>query len=174
MAITKNGRAAIAATKGNEDCHVILRGGKEPNYDAASVAQASAEIARAGMTPHLMIDASHANSRKRPENQPDVIADVAQQVAAGNRGIMGVMVESNLVAGRQELATGAPLVYGQSVTDGCIDWATTVTALEALAAAARARRRAASAGPGVGAPKSVGQRQSGGLRQDQLAPLSNE
>jgi 3-deoxy-7-phosphoheptulonate synthase len=141
MAVTKEGRAAIAATTGNEDCHVILRGGgKAPNYDAASVEAASAEATRAGLAPRIMIDASHANSSKQPENQPKVIADIAAQVAAGDRRIIGAMIESHLVAGRQDLVAGRPLIYGQSITDGCIDWDTSVAALEVLAAAVRQRR----------------------------------
>ena len=141
MAVTKEGRAAIAATAGNEDCHVILRGGKAPNYDAASVEAASAEARRAGLEPRVMIDASHANSGKRPENQPQVIGAIAHQIAAGDRRIIGTMIESHLVAGRQDLVPGQPLVYGQSITDGCIDWPTSVAALEELARAVRQRQR---------------------------------
>jgi len=139
MAVTKGGRSAIAATAGNEDCHIILRGGSRPNYDAESVEAASADLAKAGVKPHLMIDASHANSSKKPENQPMVVADIARQVAGGERRIVGVMIESHLVAGRQDVAPGKPLTYGQSITDGCIDWETTVTALEQLAEAVEAR-----------------------------------
>ena len=142
MAVTKGGRSAIAATTGNEDCHVILRGGLAPNYDAASVEAASAELARVGLAPQLMIDVSHANSNKKPENQPMVAADVAAQVAAGDERIIGLMIESNLVAGRQDVVPGKPLVYGQSITDGCIDWATTETVLRDLADAVEHRRAA--------------------------------
>ena len=142
MAVTKAGRSAIAATTGNEDCHVILRGGVTPNHDAASVEAASAQLLRVGLAPRLMIDVSHANSSKKPENQPAVAADVAGQVAAGDGRIVGVMIESNLVAGRQDVVAGKPLVYGQSITDGCIDWATTETVLENLADAVRRRRQA--------------------------------
>ncbi|HYI30420.1 MAG TPA: 3-deoxy-7-phosphoheptulonate synthase [Bradyrhizobium sp.] len=142
MAVTKRGRSAIAATSGNEDCHVILRGGSRPNYDRASVASASAELARAGVAPRIMIDASHANSSKKPENQPLVVADIAGQVSEGDQRIVGVMIESNLVAGRQEVLPGATLTYGQSITDGCIDWQTTVPALNLLADAVAARREA--------------------------------
>jgi 3-deoxy-7-phosphoheptulonate synthase len=142
MAVTKGGRSAIAATTGNEDCHIILRGGKAPNYDADSVELAAAELSRAGLTPRIMIDASHANSGKKPENQPKVVADVARQISAGDARIMGVMIESNLVAGRQDVLPGAPLTYGQSITDGCIDWNTTVQALNVLADAVAARRQA--------------------------------
>ena len=142
MAVTKGGRSAIAATTGNEDCHVILRGGLASNYDAASVEAASAELARVGIAPRLMIDVSHANSNKKPENQPMVATDVAGQVAAGDERIIGLMIESNLVAGRQDVVPGKPLVYGQSITDGCIDWATTETVLRELADAVEQRRAA--------------------------------
>jgi 3-deoxy-7-phosphoheptulonate synthase len=141
MAVTKGGRSAIAATSGNEDCHVILRGGARPNYDAASVESASAELARGGLAPRIMIDTSHANSSKKPENQPLVAADVARQLSGGDTRIMGVMIESNLVAGRQDVLPGVALTYGQSITDGCIDWETTVQVLNTLADAVAARRK---------------------------------
>jgi 3-deoxy-7-phosphoheptulonate synthase len=140
MAVTKGGRSAIAATTGNEDCHIILRGGHKPNYDHASVDAAAIELARAGVVPRIMIDTSHANSSKKPENQPLVVADIAQQIAAGEQRIIGAMIESNLVAGRQDVVPGKPLTYGQSITDGCIDWDTTVSALNLLADAVEARR----------------------------------
>jgi 3-deoxy-7-phosphoheptulonate synthase len=140
LAVTKDGRSAIASTSGNDDCHIILRGGKSTNYDAASVEAASAESIKAGITPAIMIDASHANSSKKPENQPLVLADVGAQVATGDRRIVGVMVESNLVAGRQDLVPGKELTYGQSITDGCIGWDTTVEALEKLADSVGERR----------------------------------
>src|SRR5712664_231515 len=140
MAVTKGGRSAIAATSGNEDCHIILRGGSRPNYDQASVASASAELARSGVTQRMMVDASHANSSKKPENQPLVIADIARQLSDGEQRIVGVMIESNLVAGRQDVLPGTALTYGQSITDGCIDWKTTVPALNLLADAVAARR----------------------------------
>ena len=136
----EDGRPAIATTRGNRDCHVILRGGKTPNYDAASVAAACAAIANAGLNERVMIDASHANSSKNPENQPKVIDDIAGQVEAGETRILGAMIESHLVAGRQDLVEGQPLRYGQSITDGCIDWDTTVRTLDRLAQAVRARR----------------------------------
>lgn len=139
-AVTKDGRSAIAATTGNEDCHIILRGGKQPNYDAASVDAAAGELVKAGLAPRLMIDASHANSAKKPENQPNVVDAIARQIEAGDTRIMGVMIESNLLAGRQDLVAGRPLVYGQSITDGCIDWTATVDVLERLAEAVEARR----------------------------------
>ena len=141
LAVTKEGRAAIAATAGNEDCHIILRGGKVPNYDAASVDAAAADAAKAGLAPRIMIDASHANSSKKPENQPKVVSAIAAQVASGDRRIVGTMIESHLVAGRQDLIPGQPLTYGQSITDGCIDWATSVGVLEGLAEAVGMRRR---------------------------------
>ncbi|MBR0693038.1 3-deoxy-7-phosphoheptulonate synthase [Bradyrhizobium lablabi] len=142
MAVTKGGRSAIAATSGNEDCHVILRGGRLPNYDAASVDDAAGELGRAGVAPRLMIDTSHANSGKKPENQPIVAADVACQVAGGDQRIIGVMIESNLVAGRQDVIAGKALTRGQSITDGCIDLETTTEVLSRLADAVEARRGA--------------------------------
>ena len=140
LAVTKDGRSAIASTSGNDDCHIILRGGKTTNYDAASVEAASVESIKAGITPAIMIDASHANSSKKPENQPLVLADVGAQVAAGDRRIVGVMVESNLVAGRQDLVPGLVLSFGLSFSDGCIGWDTTVEALEKLANSVATRR----------------------------------
>jgi 3-deoxy-7-phosphoheptulonate synthase len=142
MAVTKDGQTAIAATTGNEDCHVILRGGTSPNYDAASVDAACLAIARAGLDGRVMIDASHANSGKQPENQPSVVADIAAQLAVGEQRIVGVMVESHLIGGRQELVVGESLRYGQSITDGCIDWDTSVAVLERLAEGVRLRRAA--------------------------------
>ncbi|MBB5206653.1 3-deoxy-7-phosphoheptulonate synthase [Chiayiivirga flava] len=142
LAVTKDGRSAIATTAGNADCHVILRGGSTPNFDAAGVAAASALLHRAGLVPRLMIDASHANSGKKPENQPRVIDNVAQQLEAGERRVIGVMIESHLVAGRQDPMPGRALTYGQSITDGCIGWDDTVAVLDRLAAAVRARRSA--------------------------------
>src|SRR5690606_24010313 len=103
MAVTKDGRSGIASTTGNEDCHIILRGGKSTNYDAESVEAASQAAIKAGLAPAIMIDASHANSSKKPQNQPSVLAEIGDQVAAGDKRIIGVMVESNLVAGRQDL-----------------------------------------------------------------------
>ncbi|EJB02414.1 3-deoxy-D-arabino-heptulosonate 7-phosphate (DAHP) synthase [Rhizobium leguminosarum bv. trifolii WSM597] len=144
-AVTKDGQAAIASTRGNEDCHIILRGGKQPNYEAADVEAVVGEAVKLGVTPRILIDASHANSSKDPMNQPRVVKSVAAQVAAGNRHIKGMMIESNLVAGRQDLVPGKPLVYGQSITDGCIDWDMSVATLEDLAQSARARRKAAVA-----------------------------
>jgi 3-deoxy-7-phosphoheptulonate synthase len=140
LSVTKGGYSAIVSTNGNDDCHVILRGGKAPNYDAASVDAACRGIAANGLSPRLMIDASHANSSKKPENQIPVCADIGHQLAAGDQRIVGVMVESHLVAGRQDLIAGKELTYGQSVTDGCIDWEQSVVLLQDLAAAVRQRR----------------------------------
>ena len=143
LSVTKGGHSAIVSTNGNEDCHIILRGGKTPNYDADSVAAACDAMGRAGLAQKVMIDASHANSSKRPENQVPVTGAIADQIAAGDSRIIGVMVESHLVAGRQDLADGArldDLVYGQSVTDGCIGWDDSVAVLERLAASVRERR----------------------------------
>lgn len=145
LSVTKGGHSAIVSTNGNEDCHIILRGGKAPNYDAASVEAASKDVASAGLAARIMIDASHANSSKKPENQVPVCADIATQVAAGDDRIVGVMVESHLVGGRQDLVVGKELTYGQSVTDGCIDWESSLQVLEGLAAAVRQRRLKKSA-----------------------------
>ena len=140
LAVTKEGRAAIATTTGNTDCHLVLRGGKTPNYDAASVAAAAQVLEKAGLPPRIMVDVSHANSGKNHENQPAVVADVCAQVATGASPIMGVMIESNLVAGRQDIVPGQPLTYGQSVTDACVDWETSARMLDDLAAAVKAGR----------------------------------
>jgi 3-deoxy-7-phosphoheptulonate synthase len=139
--IDVSGTPAILHTRGNRDCHVILRGGKgAPNYEAASVAHAAALLRSAGLPERVMIDLSHDNSAKRPERQPVVAAAVTDQVAAGSQTVVGVMLESFLVAGRQDLDGPGELVYGQSITDGCIGWDTTVEVLDGLADAARARR----------------------------------
>ena len=136
-----DGTPAIHYTSGNPDCHVILRGGSDaPNFDAASVAGALAVLRDAGLAQRLMIDLSHDNSRKQPERQAIVADDVAGQVAGGNGAIVGAMLESFLVGGRQDLGSGGPLRYGQSITDGCLDWNGTVQVLDGLASAVRARR----------------------------------
>jgi len=140
LSVTKGGNSAIFATTGNPDTHVILRGGKQPNYDAASVDDASKLLSKAGLLPRLMVDCSHANSRKMPERQGDVCRDVAHQVAKGDERIFGLMLESHLVAGRQDVIEVDDLVYGQSITDACIDWQTTVPLLQELAEAVRERR----------------------------------
>jgi 3-deoxy-7-phosphoheptulonate synthase len=140
LSVTKGGHTAIVATKGNDDCHIILRGGSRPNYDAASVAAACADLTRHGLPERLMIDASHGNSAKQPERQAAVAEAVAAQLAAGERRIVGVMVESHLVGGRQELVADRSLVYGQSITDGCLGWEESVRLLDGLAAGVRARQ----------------------------------
>jgi 3-deoxy-7-phosphoheptulonate synthase len=140
LSVTKAGHSAIVSTGGNEDCHVILRGGKAPNYDAASVEAACKDSAAVNMACRLMIDMSHANSSKKPENQLHVAQDIADQLSSGERRIFGVMVESHLVGGRQDLVPGKPLTYGQSITDGCIDWEGSLSILERLSQAVRARR----------------------------------
>jgi len=140
LSVTKQGRSAIFQTTGNEDCHIILRGGKHPNYDMFSVEDAEAMLAKAGLPVRLMIDASHANSRKVPARQVDVTRDIAVQVARGSRSIFGLMMESNLVEGRQDVKEGQPLTYGQSITDPCMSWDHTLPLLHELAAAVRQRR----------------------------------
>jgi 3-deoxy-7-phosphoheptulonate synthase len=145
LAVTKHGKTAIASTTGNADCHVILRGGKTPNYDAASIAAVCEQLEKAGLPQRVMVDASHGNSSKKPENQPAVLADIAGQIASGSTRISGVMIESHLKAGRQDIVPGKPLEYGKSVTDGCIDWETTVKSLDVLAQAVEAQRRLSKA-----------------------------
>ncbi len=140
LSVTKAGHSAIVTTRGNEDCHAILRGGKEPNYDAASVDAAARELAAAGVMSKLMIDVSHANSRKQHRLQIDVAREVGAQVAAGEERIMGVMIESNLTEGRQDLVPGRELEYGKSITDACIGWEDSVAVLDVLADAVRQRR----------------------------------
>lgn len=140
LSLTKAGRSAIFATKGNEDCHIILRGGRAPNYHSDSVNRAASQLKAAGLPLRLMIDFSHANSQKHHERQLDVSRDVAHQVARGDRRIIGVMVESHLKAGRQSVTPDRPLVYGQSITDACIGWEESVPLLEQLAEAVRERR----------------------------------
>ena len=138
---TKHGQSAIFVTTGNPDCHIILRGGRNTvNYTAQSVAETAAKMEEASVATRIMIDFSHANSNKDYRRQALVSHDVAGQIAAGDRRIIGVMIESNLVAGAQRLVPGKPLVYGQSITDGCIDWAETYSMLKELAAAVTARR----------------------------------
>ncbi|UUM21645.1 3-deoxy-7-phosphoheptulonate synthase AroG [Mycoavidus sp. SF9855] len=144
LSVTKGGQSAIVSTTGNEDCHLILRGGKMPNYDAASVAATATEIAKAGLAARVMIDASHANSRKQYENQIPVCADIGKQIANGDERIVGIMIESHLLEGRQDLEGDGPLTYGQSITDACINWSDSVTVLEGLAEAVRQRRIARS------------------------------
>ena len=142
LSVTKEGRSAIISTSGNEDCHLILRGGKAPNYNAESVEAASKALIAAGITPRLMIDCSHANSQKDYLRQKDVAQDIARQLAGGEVRIMGVMVESHLHQGRQDQVPGCKLEYGKSITDACLGWEDTVDLLENLAAGVRQRRAA--------------------------------
>ena len=140
LSVTKEGHSAIVSTNGNEDCHIILRGGKHPNYDAASVDAAAKELAASGLEQRLMVDCSHSNSQKMYQRQIDVAREVARQVATGEDRVIGLMVESHLKAGRQDLVPGKPLVYGQSITDACIGWEDSVPLLKNLAEAVRKRR----------------------------------
>jgi 3-deoxy-7-phosphoheptulonate synthase len=144
LSVHKNGQVAIVQTKGNKDCHVILRGGKTPNYDAASVAAACADLAAAKLPATLMVDCSHANSSKQHQRQIDVARDIAAQVSSGSRQIFGVMVESHLVGGAQKFSAGkddpAQLAYGQSITDACINWDDSLGVLQTLSDAVAARR----------------------------------
>ncbi|AIA49834.1 3-deoxy-D-arabino-heptulosonate-7-phosphate synthase, phenylalanine repressible [Serratia sp. FS14] len=140
LSVTKWGHSAIVNTSGNGDCHIILRGGKEPNYSAAHVKDVKAGLSKAGLPAQVMIDFSHANSSKQFKKQLDVSADVCGQISGGEKAIIGVMIESHLVEGNQNLESGEPLVYGKSVTDGCIGWQDTETVLRDLAAAVKARR----------------------------------
>ncbi|PLY17118.1 MAG: 3-deoxy-7-phosphoheptulonate synthase [Sedimenticola sp.] len=140
LSVTKDGFSAIFSTGGNDDCHVILRGGTRPNYDTESINIAAEEMENAGFKPRMMIDFSHANSRKRHQKQVDVGRDVAGQIARGDQRIMGAMIESFLVAGRQDWRADQELVYGQSITDACISWEDSAPLLHELAAAVRQRR----------------------------------
>jgi 3-deoxy-7-phosphoheptulonate synthase len=141
LSVTKDGVAAIVKTKGNEACHVILRGGKGgTNFDEASIQNAVNQLAARGLPPHVMVDCSHGNSLKDYRKQPLVSASVAQQIRAGSRAITGVMIESHLVEGRQDAKLGAELAYGQSITDACVSWQTTEAMLNELAEAVKARR----------------------------------
>jgi len=140
LSVTKAGHSAIVLTNGNEDCHMILRGGKQPNYDAASVDVACKELAAAGFAQRVMIDMSHSNSQKDYRRQLDVGREVAVQISDGDDRIIGVMIESHLKAGRQDLLPGKDLVYGQSITDACIGWEDSIPLLHELADAVRARR----------------------------------
>src|SRR3954470_11133544 len=145
LSVTKGGHSAIVSTTGNEDCHVILRGGKQPNYDAPNVDAAAKGLAAAGIPARVMIDFSHGNSSKDAQKQVDVGHDVARQGAAGDTRIFGIMMESHLEPGRQDLVPGKPLQYGVSITDGCLGWQESLGVLEELAEAVRARRVKAEA-----------------------------
>jgi 3-deoxy-7-phosphoheptulonate synthase len=144
LSVHKNGQVAVVQTNGNKDCHVILRGGKTPNYDAASVAAACKELEASKLPPTLMVDCSHANSSKQHERQVDVARDIAAQISGGSRHIFGVMVESHLKGGAQKFTPGkddvGQLEYGKSITDACIDWDASVQVLQTLSDAVRARR----------------------------------
>ena len=141
LGVTKQGLTAIVETSGNDACHVILRGGARPNYDAASVSVAVTRLESVGLPPRVMIDCSHANSGKDATRQPAIAAELAARIEAGEDAILGVMLESHLVAGRQDVTPGRPLVRGQSITDACIGWEDTVPVLEGLAEAVRRRGR---------------------------------
>jgi len=140
ISVTKSGHVAVFKTAGNEDCHVILRGGKAPNYDAASIEAACKDLAAAGLRQQLMVDFSHANSSKQFQKQMEVGADVAAQLAKGERRIAGVMIESHINPGRQDHVPGKPLAYGVSITDACLGWEDTTKLLETLAEGVRKRR----------------------------------
>ncbi len=140
LSLRKEGNSGIFSTTGNSDCHIILRGGKEPNYDAASVNKVSAELEKAGLPANIMIDFSHANSNKQYEKQMDVGTDVCNQLAAGDNRIFGVMIESHLIAGRQDIVVGKKLTYGQSITDACLGWEDTEILIDQLAKAVQKRR----------------------------------
>jgi len=142
LSLTKQGKSAIFSTHGNDDCHIILRGGKEPNYDAAHVAKAAADLESAGLDPHLMVDCSHANSRKQYEKQVEVGEDLAAQIAAGNHNISGIMIESHLKPGRQNVKPGETPEYGVSITDACLGWDDSEALLRTLAKAVKVRRKA--------------------------------
>ena len=139
LSVTKFGHSAIVETVGNTDTHVILRGGREPNYDADSVAACEALLEKAKLPKNIMIDCSHANANKQHERQKDVTADICAQLQAGNRSIFGVMIESHLVGGSQKLENGKALTYGQSITDACLGWDDSVALLEQLSQAAANR-----------------------------------
>ena len=143
LSVHKSGQVSIVETRGNEDCHVILRGGKAPNYDAASVKAACEELGKSKLDCRLMIDFSHANASKQFKRQLDVAKDVGAQLADGSRCIVGVMVESHLVEGKQDLVAGKPLAFGQSITDPCLGWEDSSALLATLADAVKARRRKA-------------------------------
>ena len=146
IGVTKSGQCAIVATSGNEDCHIVLRGGTRPNFDAANVDAACRLLADAGVRQSVMIDLSHANASKQFEKQLEAGADVARQIAAGDIRIVGVMAESHLQQGRQELMPGKRLVYGQSITDACLGWEDSVRLLETLQAAVTKRRTQRASG----------------------------
>jgi 3-deoxy-7-phosphoheptulonate synthase len=140
LSVTKGGKSAIFKTTGNKDCHIILRGGRSPNYDMFSVEDASKMLGESGLPVRIMIDASHSNSRKLPAHQINVVDDIATQIGRGNTGFIGLMIESHLVEGRQNVVEGQPLTYGQSITDACISWEDTEKSLTSLAGAVSQRK----------------------------------
>jgi 3-deoxy-7-phosphoheptulonate synthase len=140
LSVTKFGHSAIITTKGNEDCHIILRGGSEPNYSAEHVNATAKQLAAAGVNEKVMVDFSHANSAKQFKRQLDVSTDIAQQISAGSQSLFGVMIESHLVEGNQKVVEGQELTYGQSITDACIGWQDTEAVMEQLSQAVLARR----------------------------------
>ncbi|MDP3205868.1 MAG: 3-deoxy-7-phosphoheptulonate synthase, partial [Hydrogenophaga sp.] len=146
LSVHKNGQVAIVQTNGNKDCHVILRGGKAPNYDAASVAASVKELEAAKLPPRLMVDCSHANSSKQHEKQLEVARDIASQITGGSRSVFGVMIESHIEAGAQKFTPGKDAVdalkYGQSITDACLGWGDSLQALEVLSRAVQTARQA--------------------------------
>jgi 3-deoxy-7-phosphoheptulonate synthase len=145
MSLTKKGHSAIFSTTGNDDCHIILRGGNDkPNYDSDSIRQAAEQLQQNGLRPEVMVDCSHANSNKDYRRQPNVCRDIARQLRAGESRIIGVMMESNLIEGRQDVILGQKLTYGQSITDACIAWETTEVLLQELAEAVKQRRKLTS------------------------------
>ncbi|HUX81518.1 MAG TPA: 3-deoxy-7-phosphoheptulonate synthase [Halothiobacillus sp.] len=152
LSVTKAGQSAIFSTSGNVDCHIILRGGKKPNFDANSVNEALEQLRAAELNEALMIDFSHANSQKQHARQIQVADDVATQIAAGNAGIVGAMVESHLIGGRQDVHPGRPLVYGQSITDACIGWEDSVGIIQRLVEAVRVRRSGGGVLPDASGP----------------------
>jgi 3-deoxy-7-phosphoheptulonate synthase len=152
LSVHKSGQVAIVETRGNDDCHVILRGGAKPNYDAASVAAACGELIEAGLAPRVMIDCSHANSRKDFRRQREVCADAGEQIAQGDGRLIGVMIESHLLEGRQDLVSGKALTFGQSITDPCLGWEDSVKLLAGLAEAVVRRREVSARQAAVIAP----------------------
>ena len=145
LSVTKAGKSAIFSTRGNKDCHIILRGGKEPNYSTESIDEAATLLEKSNLTPRIMVDCSHANSFKQHEKQLDVAQSVAKQISAGDMRIFGIMLESHLVAGRQDAKPGVELIYGQSITDACIGWEETQELLHLFSNAVRERRHFKSA-----------------------------
>lgn len=143
LSVTKEGKSAIFSTAGNEDCHIILRGGKSTNYDAQSINDACADLQKANLKERIMVDCSHANSSKQHKKQLDVGTDLCNQISSGENRIFGIMIESHLVEGRQNIVDGKVETYGQSITDACVGWEDTVTLLEQFAQAVQARRKSA-------------------------------